>query len=1231
MAANPGAQDAKLFVGVFAGLVTNQDPVALPSGASPDCQDMQFLPGGTQSRPCLHKQFATPLGTVTVTYGKTYVDPMGTIRSIFLDSAGNLWVQNITAATVPTIIATTTPGSYARSVTAFGREYIAISDGAHGTEVPLQLSYDAAGNVQLDRVTFDGPGVSPSVSNLILPPVNVAAAGSPLSLTIVEVDPENEQGSGYFASINVYSSSALTGVQVGQTVTISGTSTPFDGTWGPITAIYSGSPNSLIQITAYIPAGTPFWTGSATMTINQGALQRQSNVVTATTSTAHQLQPGYQVQISNAAAQAIGGGVTSIVIDNENTPGLATITTPDAHGLLPGLNVALSGVKPIMVGTSITSITRAGGVATVVMSASTGLSPGAIIQIASVPTPSFNTIAQVVNVTTTTHTNDTFTFAQVDSDATDASGTGSISLAWPIPDTPTPQFFEVVACPSATTFQVSVNYCDGTWTTGAIAYPWDGTFFVQSVPSTTSFTYQQYGPDGTASSVSGSIVATPYGQASPGQHQMQVFFIDREGGITSPSPPVKFVANGGQYLAVTNIPIGPPTCVARGIAFTGAEGAYFFYIPTPPQVNGQLVGTATQINDNTTTQFVFDFADPTLLSATGISITGNNLANQIVLDGALGFAFYGSRLLTWGQRNNIQNFLNLGLGGGYVTPVGGAPTIPTGWTNADTAGTLVNAHYTQGFQITTSAGAGAKGKLSQPAYEDYTGTPVTPANTQLKIRVWLKPSVANANLSFIVSLTSASDSSDNITATISGAAMNTAGSFVEASFSGLTPAVIPSDYTLNVYASSVTTSPTVVWNDLQIIYSANPYLNNMYASYVDNPEGFDGETGEMGPVDDTHAVMDVGILRDNLYMLTLDPGGRLHETAQGITEPTDWVVSEVAANCGTVSAFCLTRSQADDASASGGEELFGWMSADGYRIFGGEEPFKISQEIQRPPGMTFPGAPTDLSAVNMQSARTIWSLNDPTNKVIYLGVPSGSTGTSAAPSRIYMLSYVGLDSAAAIYANPPVHKSLTGKLIATDNGRKWCPWNLAINGAALMSLRNGTIVPVFFAGNGHAPNTGGSNQFGNVYTLDPTYLTDDDYGQVSPYYVSAATPSAEEAQANGLGIGLMLATWVTALIAGNGYMTLSFYCNTLAAQTVNGQQWNPWPLTGRYLMQVNPLRDMPWNCANASAERFFLKFASTPNASGSTPDPTTDNSFSLSRLAIAMRSNKRTPVSAVWP
>lgn len=1192
------------------------DPVSLPLGASPDCSDVTFLPGGVSSRPAFQKIFASPVYPgYTMVYGKSFVDPKGTIRNLYLYSNGGMTVE-LPAVTPGVEVALLDnsgnpvflpPGSYMKSITAFGREWLAPADGLHGTDIPLQ--YDGT---YIDRVTQDGPGTSPEVSSIIIPPTDIGTSTSTITLAIVELDPENvDPSSGFFTSINLYTNSSVSSVQVGQFIdvlsasgTTHGSIMPFIGNWGPITAIFTGSPN-LIQVSAYIPSGTVYWTGTGTASVETAELQRLNNIVYATTTTPHQLLPGYQVQITNAQATQVGDSVstptdTTIVIDNENLPGLATITVglasgQTSHGLLPGNQVYITGVKAATIGTSISTIVRAAQVTTVVMTTATGLQPGAIVTISGVTPSSFNGIWTVVNVSTTTNPNDTFTYAQVDVDATGSGG--STAINWP--DSNPNDLYTVVASPTDTSFQVAIgNYSDGTWTTGSITFGWNGKFLVQTVsnPATPggtdyeSFTYQQYGPNATAVAVSGNIIASPYGQAAPGQHQMQCFFITRQGYTTAPSPPVDFVANGGQFIRVTNIPIGPSNVVARAIAFTGSQGAYFFYIPTQPQINGQIAGTSTVINDNTTTNAVFDFGDPTLFSALGISISGNNLANQIILDGALGFGFYGSRLFAYGQRNTIQNLLNMGFDGGYLP---NASTLPTGWSGGG-AGSLQPGHYGDGWQVSSTP-------LTQSMYLDSSGAPIANANDKYSFRAWISGSgTVTATIS---SVTTSFSSTVTLTASAAG--------FLQGNFSLPMPSSIPSDLIIGITGTN-----SVVVDEMSIIFTSSPYLTGMFSSYVNNPEGMDGVSGVIGPEDDTHQVMDLGIIRDNLYILTQDPSGRLHQTSQGLSEPSEWTVSEVAANCGTVSAYSGIRSQADDSSAAGGEEFWGWYSSTGIRLFSGQEPYKISQEIQRPIGQKFPGAPNDLGALNTAAQLTVWGLNDPQSKTMWWGIPSVS---ATAPNVIYMLSYLGLDSAESIASSPPVHRSLSGSMVANDLARKWAPWQRTMNGAALM-YRNGTdIQPVFFAGNGVAPGVGGHS---NAYILNPNQYTDDDYGLIQPYYTTAAFPDKLSEQAYGLGGAWKMLSFMAAMFYGVGYMNIEFFVGYLN---------NSWPLTGQYLMSLTPLRSAPFGCGQATGDCMFIKFYSTPNASGSTPSPSTDNQFSLSRLSIWIRKNARYLTPGIWP
>src|SRR6185312_12716823 len=649
---------------------------------------------------------------------------------------------------------------------------------------------------------------------------------------------------------------------------------------------------------------------------------RQSNIVTVNTASAHHLQVGYRAQITGLSAFVVGSGVASIVINNEDAPGIATVTMNAVHGLLPGNQITLSGVGGVAVGGGISSIVCQGQIVTVTTASAHGLTPGSSVDISGTSTDLDTTAAIVLAVTSST----VFTYAYISTDVTAATGT--VTLNWPIPNTPTPFYYEVLEAPTATSFQIQVSYADGTWASGAVTFAWDGTFFVKTVVNSTQFQYQQYGPDATTTGVG---TVTPSGQVSPGLKQVQVIFLTRNGYTTAPSPPATIEANGGQYLSVSNIPIGPLNVIARILAFTGADGSYFFYIPTTPQVNGIVVGTQTQIDDNTTESVVLDFSDNTLFAGLGIQVQGNNLPQQIIIEGALSFGYYASRVMTFGQRNRIQNLLNTGFDGGYL-PL--ASTIPTGWDDALTSGgSLAAGHYGGGWSILVATGAN-RGTLSQSFFQDYRGAPIGTQQTQYKVRAWLKASSVSANLSFTAALTSASTGFSSI-ATISGASMSTVGSFLEASFSLKTPSPIPSDFLLSIYATSTSGSFILVVDELSIIYSDNPYLDQIiYASYPNNPEGIDGVSGKFGP-SDTHKVMGISELRENLEILTRDPGGHLHETADnGITEPSGWSVNQIGTECGLVSAFGLTNSRADDQTGTGGEEWMAWVSSTGARIFG---------------------------------------------------------------------------------------------------------------------------------------------------------------------------------------------------------------------------------------------------------------------------------------------------------
>jgi len=148
----------------FGGLNTLIDATNLPNYASPDCSDVDFLPGLVKTRPGLTSVFAALGGNPTVNYLKTYITPTVTdsIRTLVLDSLGNLRKEDatLTPGTLSLISSLISPNAYASSVSLFGREYMAFGDGQFGLDVPRQ--YD---DTNLDRISCDGPGLSPSAAD----------------------------------------------------------------------------------------------------------------------------------------------------------------------------------------------------------------------------------------------------------------------------------------------------------------------------------------------------------------------------------------------------------------------------------------------------------------------------------------------------------------------------------------------------------------------------------------------------------------------------------------------------------------------------------------------------------------------------------------------------------------------------------------------------------------------------------------------------------------------------------------------------------------------------------------------------------------------------------------------------------------------------------------------------------------------------------------------------------
>jgi hypothetical protein len=147
-----GSFDAPIEI--FGGLVTDMSPADLPHGVSPDCQDVIYSNGGVATRPGLQALFGPLAGNPTINYAKTYETLNATLRTLLLDSNGILYKET-TPGTLASVASGLAANSFANSTTLFGREYLAISDGRTGNDLPRQFD-----DTNFDRVSQSGPGAA---------------------------------------------------------------------------------------------------------------------------------------------------------------------------------------------------------------------------------------------------------------------------------------------------------------------------------------------------------------------------------------------------------------------------------------------------------------------------------------------------------------------------------------------------------------------------------------------------------------------------------------------------------------------------------------------------------------------------------------------------------------------------------------------------------------------------------------------------------------------------------------------------------------------------------------------------------------------------------------------------------------------------------------------------------------------------------------------------------------
>src|SRR6266702_1266449 len=658
-------------------------------------------------------------------------------------------------------------------------------------------------------------------------------------------------------------------------------------------------------------------------------------------------------------------------------------------------------------------------------------------------------------------------------------------------------------------------------TTGIGIAGYNGTFPITAIPDSTHFTFTA-ATGGLAASGGGTAAAA--GSVSPGVHQVCVIFQTRQGYLTRPSPATSWTASGGKRAVVTNIPTGPSNIVGRILCFTGAGGASFFYT----KGGTTLFSSNMVIGDNTTTSVVVDFSDAILLAGTNV----DNLFKLIELGDCAGVLDYAGRLFWWGERNKMNNWLNLGFDGGFTGP--SLPHYPLGWTPdavfapgaTDEENFVV---WGAAFSIVGNGTTPTRGLMTQGAVKDSLGAPLIQANTDYTVRARCARNSPLSQGTLHIHLFSASGGINTTGLQLTAAQLTTG--YVEYTAQLSVPlATIPSDLLLRVYADGTPNQNGQFYLDsIEIFPTARPVNASLVrSSRVEDPESYDGLDGLLSVAENNgQAIRAAFKLRERLYFVK--EHSLFVTQDDGTNEPSLWAIAEVSRKVGTPSVRGVGL----------GEDWVVIAHRTGLYIFSGGEPVKISQEIQ----------PT-WNQINWQCGHTLWVTVDTKERRIFVGAP---LGTATSPNKILMLDYRDLDDADLIASRPPINITYTGRKTATDKTRKWSPWTIAANTCALIERANGTAVVAIGGG---TPGVGGGGATGKVYQLSDTQLSDDG-AAIPSYYTTHYFPERAVEQALSLGAHRKLFSYLTLFVEGAGNLSLTSFTDSASAS----QQQHPLPLS----------------------------------------------------------------------
>jgi len=691
-------------------------------------------------------------------------------------------------------------------------------------------------------------------------------------------------------------------------------------------------------------------------------------------------------------------------------------------------------------------------------------------------------------------------------------------------------------------------------------------------------------------------------------------FLTRNGFLTQPSPIATFdVTAGASTITISGLLAGPSNVIARVIHLTAANGGNFYNIPQPVVVNNNgtdVTNSSTWVNDNTTASVTLSFSDGVLLAADQIDIEGNNLFENFELGSSVALIPYSQRIFAVGEQNKVFNLLNCSFDGGISGGSGSTALVPAGWTTDPTNGAgstvVASPQFGNAFQIFNQSGIlqALYGMITQPAFEDEFLTPIFEASTTYSVRVTCSCPTGAASGNLVIDLFSPSS---QLSVGKFQLALNSIGSTMQI-FTGtlLTSALapVPADLLIRIYAAAIPNGVQIQIDRIEPFPTETPNLNaQVIGSYTDAFEQFDRITGVVkANQQNQQPVVTAFTLFGNLYLVKT--GSFVSVSDNNTTEPANWTIPRVISNSvGAAGPYAVT-SGIDDPNS--GEEWALIAGLPGLFIFNGGQPIKLSEEIQ-----------SVWNQINWAFKQTIWVRNDVTNRRILVGVPLkalnslGQTPTwlpaglltdnnPSTPNVVLELNYKQINTSNELASSVQVHRSYSGKLVASDIVRKWSVWIMKSPCAAFIQRADNTL-PLML---------GNSDHTGKIYELIDGLLQDDGTAINQLYFTAGFVPS-ETGEGRQLGVTRYVFEYMLILIDGSGAVAITVYPNTLDTA---------------YAHVLLPNLTLPASTdgdtelpMNETGNRLFIAFNSNAIGAG----------FSLSRLVVVMSKDPWSPVRGV--